>query len=491
MRGSKFKVRWSGGIVSMCLLAVLLSVNPASAAQAVKYVFFFIGDGMAATQLNSAEVYLSSLANPVPPEVPRRTKLTMSKFPVQGMITTFGNNSYIPDSADAGTSLACGKKTNSGVISMDPSGTVPFTSTAKLAKAKGMKVGIVSSVSIDHATPAVFYANNPSRDNYYEIAMQMADSDFDYFAGGGVKYPNGKPGDQPSVFEAAIANGFTVAEGRDAFEALTKGQRAITFNSILDKDKALYYELDRKQQSPADHVSLAEFTRKGIEVLDNPQGFFMMVEGGKIDWACHANDARASIDDVIAFSDAIKEAYDFYLEHPSQTLIVVTGDHETGGMSIGFAGAKYATHFEVLESQNKSYIEFDKIVNDYKAGTPSSDVDATIKQYIGETYGMDFDMLSSDEKQQIEEAYDRFISGTPHYSNEKDYLLYGGYNALSVTLTHILNQHAGIGWTTYSHTGVPVPVYAIGSRSEIFGGFYDNTGVARRMATAMRVKLNN
>jgi len=493
MKAVKRTILRSSLAAAVSILAVVVTFIPANAASSYpKYVFFFIGDGMASSQVNSAEVYLSELKAPVPPGVPSRTRLSMSTLPVHGMATTFGHSSYIPDSADAGTALATGKKTNSGIISMDPTGTTPYTSIATLAKRKGMKVGIVSSVSIDHATPAVFYANQPSRSNYYAIAMTMANSDFDYFGGGGVKEMNGKNGSQPSVKDAAVANGFVWADTRAAFNALKPGKKAIAINPILDADKALYYELDRKHQAGmTDHISLAQFTNKGIQLLDNPNGFFMMVEGGKIDWACHANDARASIDDTIALSNAVRVALDFYNQHPNDTLIVVTADHETGGMTLGWAGTKYDTHFEVLQGQNKSYMELDKDIAAYKAnGQPHVDIDATMKQMIQQSFGLDFDTLKAYEKEDLEAAYDRTM-GAAAVDPDRDYLLYGGYTPLSITLTHVLDQHAGIGWTSYSHTGVPVPVFATGAGSEAFAGFYDNTTIAKSLANAMLVHLAN
>jgi alkaline phosphatase len=477
--------------MTVLALILVLCASAATAGPNPKYVFLFIGDGMGIAQVHSAEIYLSSIADPG--GTPARTKLTMSTFPVTGMITTFGHNSYIPDSADAGTALACGKKTNSGIISMDPTGTVPYKSIATLAMEKDMKVGIVSSASIDHATPAVFYANQPSRNKYYEIAMTMAHSRFNYFGGGGIKYPTGAKGDQPSVLDAASANGFRVAKNRVEFENLVPGKKAIAYNAVLDEEKALFFALDRKRQNPLDHISLAEFTRKGIQLLNNrSKGFFMMVEGGKIDWSCHANDARATIEEVIAFNEAIDEAAKFYKANPYDTLIVVTADHETGGMSLGFAGTRYETRFEVLQHQNKSHLEFGKLVKAYKAnGASHVDIDPEMKQMIQDSFGLSYDHLSDYEKQQLEDAYDRSMGGPVVYGAKKDYLLYGGHDPLTVTLTRILNQHAGIGWTTYSHTGLPVPVFAMGVGAQQFDGFYDNTDIARKLATAMRLHLNN
>ena len=118
------------------------------------------------------------------------------------------------------------------------------------------------------------------------------------------------------------------------------------------------YDLDRTDGQWA----LADYVDKGIELLDNEKGFFMMVEGGKIDWACHANDAMASIKDTIALSNAVDEAVEFYNEHPDETLIIVTGDHETGGLTIGYAGTNYDLYFNNLSNQKISFSKFDAVL---------------------------------------------------------------------------------------------------------------------------------
>ncbi len=473
-------------------------------AQEAKYVFLFIGDGMATVQVNAAEVYAASV---IDPDTRMHEKLAMSQMPFHGLATTFSENSYITDSAAAGTALACGYKTKSGVISMNADGTVSYKSIAKAAQDAGMKVGIVSSVSIDHATPAVFYANQPSRNMYHEIDHELANSGFDYFGGGGVKRPDGPLG---NVYDAATANGYTIVTDRVSLQALTPASgKVIAYNHTLDGSKALYYELDR----PADHISLAEFTEKGIELLDNPNGFFMMVEGGKIDWACHANDARSAIDDTLAFDDAIKEAVEFYNDHPDETLIIVTGDHECGGMTIGYAGTAYETYFDIVNRQNQSYIEFGKVFADaIAAGDSFND----LKDDITAAFGLEF--LSRAQRRMLErqaESGDHDASVTlrlavnnwelqdlkraftmsmmPDSARPSDirtYELYGYYDPLTVTCTHILNKKAGVAWTSYSHTGVPVPVFAQGVSGEDFDGFYDNTDIAKKMAASMGLSLN-
>ena len=470
--------------------------NSESHAGTPKYIFFFIGDGMANVQIHAAEAYLAAIQGKDEVAGGQKAKLlAMSHFPVQGMSTTFANNRFITGSAAAGTALACGMKTNIGVIAMNPDATQSYTSIAELAKVKGMKVGIVSSVSIDHATPAVFYANQPSRGNYHEIAMELANSNFDYFGGGGFKKDETGAG---NAIETAKANGFTYVTTREELAAVQPGTRTLATNHMLMGGSALTYELDR----PDDHLSLAEFTSEGVRLLNNSDGFFMMVEGGKIDWACHANDARAAIEDTIAFNNAIRAAMDFYMLHPEETLIVVTGDHECGGQTIGFAGTAYDTFFEVLAKQQYSYEVFDEYyLAPYKDNhdPAPADMDADMWLMIFDIFGLDGasytvdvdDDLTDYQKEKLEAAFDKTMTGDSLNPAEEDSLLYGYYEPLTVTLTHILNQRAGIAWTSYSHTGVPVPVLALGNSQALFNGFYDNTDVAKKISEAMGMNLIN
>jgi alkaline phosphatase len=468
----------------------------------LKYVFYFIGDGMANVQVHAAEAYLAALIED--DAVRGGTKadlLAMSQFPVQGMSTTFANNRLITGSAAAGTALACGKKTDINVISMDPDTTISYNSVAEKAKEKGMKIGIVTSVTINHATPAVFYSHTPTRKNYHDIAMQLANSSFDYFAGG---YWNNSGEDGVGMAEeTAVNNGFVITHNLADLKDQTPGTRVIAFDTAQDAGGhtgALYYDMDR---AAVNGMSLADFTEEGIRLLDNDDaGFFMMVEGGKIDWACHANDARAAIEDTIAFDNAIKKAVEFYNAHPDETLIVVTADHECGGQTIGFAGTGYDTFFEVLTRQPISYEHFDAtVLAQYKAdnATPPADIDDAMWQIIFDNFGLDGkglsgsmdDDLDAYQLEILEAAFDKTMSGTSVNLPEEDSLLYGYYEPLTVTLTHILNQEAGIGWTSYSHTGVPVPVLAKGKYAQLFDGFYDNTDVALKIAQAMGVDLDN
>lgn len=210
-----------------------------------------------------------------------------------------------------------------------------------------------------------------------------------------------------------------------------------------------------------------------------------MVEGGKIDWACHANDAASSIKNTIAFDEAVKEGIKFYNEHPEDTIVIVTGDHETGGLTLGFAGTKYDSAFTEIENQRMSYEAFNTyVLNPFKEANGSSAKLADLMPEIEKAFGVAD--LTDYELEMLEDAFARSIGGEVEISSDtQEYLLYGGYEPLTMTLTHILNQRAGLAWTSYSHTGVPVQTFALGAGQEMFNGYYDNTDIFKYMKEIM------
>ncbi|MCE5286291.1 MAG: alkaline phosphatase [Pelosinus sp.] len=489
------KMKWLGGIAAAGMIAVMVATalpqqhsalagaDNAHYGKKAKYVFYFIGDGMGMPQINSTEIFKGTLSGNDPMN---RPKLNFTAFPNQGIQSTYSSNTFITESAAAGTALATGHKTNNDVLGMDASKTVKLKSMAEMAKEKGMKVGIVTSVSLDHATPGAFYAHESSRKNLYEIGAEMANSGFDYFAGGSLLQPTGKKKDQTNIFDIAKQNGYKVVNTKEDITGLTKNDgKVIAVNQVLAADEALPYDIDRAN----DDLNLADYTKKGIELLDNPSGFFMMVEGGKIDWACHANDAATSVRDVLAMEKAIDEALAFYAKHPDETLIVVTGDHETGGMTIGFAGTEYATFYNKINKQSLSYEEFDKEIKAYRQNTGKDN--ASLNDWLPvleEKFGLTG--LTDYDKSRLSNALAAsMIDPKERTKDEQGYLLYGTYEPFSVTVTHILNQKAGIGWTTFAHTGVSIPVFAQGVGGQSFIGSYDNTDVAKKIMSIMDVQF--
>ena len=295
----------------------------AETVSAPKYVFLFIGDGMSYPQIQSTADYLGALndedyfiAQPSLDDNGGATLdgpeyLNFMNFEAAGSAVTYDSNSFAPDSASTATSISTGYKTYSGTINMDETGTTAYeTITEKVHDQLGMKVGIISSVNLNHATPAAFYAHQASRNSYYEIGLELIESGFEYFAGGGLKKTTGYDTENPSenLYDLAAQAGYTVTFTNEEAAAISanSGKVILIDENLADSD-AMAYEIDRTE----DMWSLADYVEKGIEVLDNENGFFMMCEGGKIDWACHANDAASSINDTVALADAVQVAIDF------------------------------------------------------------------------------------------------------------------------------------------------------------------------------------
>ncbi len=434
-----------------------------AAAGVPRYIFYFIGDGMGIAQVQLADALLEG-----------EESLHMTTMPITGMASTHAADRHITDSAAAGTALSTGEKTTIGTIAKNESRTRDLTTVAEMAREKGMRVGIVSSVSIDHATPACYYAHVDNRNSYLEIALQMASSGFDYFGGGYARgdLEKGKPlGKLVSIMQDS---GYSVIQGRESFDKVVAGRKYWAFGSY-ESSGALNYALDKTP----DNLTLADFTALGIRLLENDRGFFLMVEAGKIDWACHANDAATTVHEVLDFDLAIAEALEFYRRHPDETLIVVTADHECGGLALGNTGRAYESDITILHHQKLSAQAFAAKVSrwrEQKNVTFSMALDSA-KVYFGlgnaeqdEALG-----LTSEEKKTLKQAYAASMSGK---SGRK---AYGRNDPLTVTLTKLTSRKAGVGWTTRAHTAVAVPVFAVGEGAHEFCGFYDNTDIAKKI----------
>lgn len=488
-----------------------------------KYVFLFIGDGMSYPQIQLTNYYANTMVNQgneksVSVEDEDKTvltsenKLNMMNFDVSGSAQTYDSTSFAPDSASTATSIATGNKTWSGSINVSEDFTQKYETIAEKLKAqKDYKVGILSTVNLNHATPAAFYAHQESRNSYYEIGLEMIESGFDYFAGGGLKQTTGAEENQEDLYTLAENAGYKVVKTQAEAEALTaEDGKTIVIDEHLADGDAMAYELDRQESE----WSLADYVEKGIEVLDNENGFFMMVEGGKIDWACHANDAASTITDTIALDDAVGKALEFYNEHPDETLIIVTGDHETGGLTIGYAGTDYDTFLTNFENQKISYAKYDSdYVSAYKENKTDFD---TVMKDVTELFGLQVPteetsessnqkdsadqhpesedtgalVMTTYEYEQLKTAYETTMSrtGEEEEFGQEEYVLYGSYEPLTVTITHILNNKSGINFGSYAHTGLPVEVLAEGAGAENFDGYYDNTDIYNKMAELLEVQ---
>lgn len=467
-----------------------------------KYVFLFIGDGMTYSQFQLTSSYLGANEDQNNDQILDGTvPLNFMQFDHMGSVTTYDSSSFCPDSASTATSIASGYKTYSGVINMDETKTKSYTTIAEQIRDNTkMKVGVISSVNLNHATPAAFYAHQASRGNYYDIGYELVNSNYDFFAGGGLLKPTDSDGSKADLYELASQNGYTVARTQVDAEKITgaDGKVLIVTENLADSD-SIDYEIDREEGVWA----LSDYVSKGIEVLDNDEGFFLMCESGKIDWACHANDAGSVVNDVIAMSNAVEVAMDFGKRHPDETLIIVTGDHETGGLTIGFAGTDYATYLDNIKNQKISYAKYDAVyVSKYKEeNTAFEDAMKDVEELFGlvlpehaDTAKNDTLVLNDYEVEELKKAYDLTINGYAldeegrKIQTQADYVNYGTYTPFSVTVTHLLNNKSGINFASYAHTGLPAAVFAQGVGADNFGGNYDNTDIHDKLCDLLALK---
>ncbi len=456
-------------------LVIILSITTSCSdktSNKTKYVFLFIGDGMGIQQVNAAQVYTDSVLKD-------SNDISFTKFPIKNFVTTYAANRYITCSAAAGTALSTGQKTSIGTLGLDASRKDTLFSIAKTFKEHQYRVGLVTSVSIDHATPAAFYAHQPERGGYYPIALDLLKSGYDFFASGGFVDPYGKKEKNPvqSIYQLGRATGVAFTSNTDSIPILKETYKSVVYSAPNPAPSStLQYQIDRKGTDK----TLAELTGMAINMLDNPKGFFLMVEGGKIDWACHSNDAATTIYEVIAFSDAIKKAVDFYHKHPNETIIIVTADHETGGFSLGNTENKYDIHLRNLAGQKISKEQFQLLIKTFVSQKPVpsfKDILKVIENNSG--LGSPNLQLSNNELAEIKDAYQQTF-GLKKLTLNASKSEYAKYNdVLSDKVISLLNNKAGIGWTSTSHTGSPVPIYVLGQGQNMFIGHLDNTDIPK------------
>ena len=460
------------------LLFVLLT--GATYAQQAKYVFYFIGDGMGVNQVQGTELSRGELEGKI-----GITPIWFTQFPYATTATTFSATNGVTDSAAAGTALATGNKTQNGTIGMKQDLQTEVSSVAVWAKNKGCRVGVTTSVSVDHATPAAFYAHDPSRGSYYKIGTDLYKAGFDFYAGSDFIDPNNKDnkdGNSENLYTMAEKNGYTIARGyKDYLKKCKKADKMILFQSekASEKDRtAIPYAIDRTK----DDLTLADITRSAINFLskDLSKGFFLMVEGGKIDWACHSNDAATAFHEVADMDEAVKVAYEFYSQHPDETLIVVTADHETGGFVLG-TGA-YKLNLQVLKNQKVSESGFTRILNELRKKYNNNVSWEKVQQALKENFGF-WDKVKLNEKQEerLLAKYNDTFKGKEAKLEKSEY---AQDEPLAAEAKRIIDEIALVGWTSGGHSAGYVPVFAIGAGADLFQGRIDNTEIPIKIAKA-------
>ncbi|HEX7071737.1 MAG TPA: alkaline phosphatase [Rhodothermales bacterium] len=421
-----------------------------SAAAAPKNVILFISDGCGPASFTLAREYRRFLGE----------KRGLAIDAIQkGSVHTYSTTSRVTDSAAGATAYACGVKTFNGAIAVDTLER-PIATLLEGAESLGKATGLVTTTRITHATPASFSAHVADRGSENDIALQQLAQDIEVLFGGGRRHflpstdeDSGRE-DARNLLEEARSAGYSVIGSRDE---LLGASEVPVLGLFASSD--LPFEIDRDEdESP----SLAEMTRAAIELLDDdPDGFFLMVEGGRIDHAAHGNDVAAHVHDILAYDAAVEEALRFARENGA-TLIVATSDHETGGLTLGRnvrGSAVYAWHPEVIHRVKGSHGAMEDRIED-----GLSDPRQILREVAGITDPTDGELALFEGA----ESADRLVDA----------------------VAEVIDRRAVIGWTSGGHTAVDVNLYAFGPGSDRFIGHHDNTFVGRTIAELMRVDLD-
>lgn len=452
-----------------CLFLLFLAVALGAAAKAPKYIFLYIGDGMGMGPVMAAQNYNRNVLHNDKP-------LNMMQFPVVGWAQTWSASSDITDSAAAGTALSTGHKTRNYMLGMNAD-TVAVTSVAKILHDKGFGVAVATSVAPDDATPGAFYTHVPNRSMFYEIGRDMAECGYEFVAGAGLRgtMTDGKPNDLLDRFAAA---GVQIVRGPEGTKEMAS-ERVLLLGPEGSSEHNIGYTID----SIAGALTLPMITEAALTQLErtSPRKFFMMVEGGNIDHALHGNDAGASIKEILNFDQAIGLAFDFYRAHPDETLIIVTADHDTGGMAIvKQRGGKGG--LANIDCQKVSKEEFS---NYCKAMLKSRNIYKweDMKEYLADNLGF-FSRIPVSEK--AEAKLRKLFDDTFEQRNTADQkTLYANFNAFAVAVFDMFNEAAGVAFCTTSHSGNVVPVFAIGPGSDALKGFNNNIDIPAAILRAV------
>lgn len=420
-------------------------------AKGPKYIFYFIGDGMGPSHVLGTELYLGELQG----VIGRPQKLCFTQFPESAFVTTYSATNGVTDSAASGTALSTGHKTYNAAIGVGRDTVEVYSVAADLAD-KGMAIGVATTVPINHATPSAFYAHNMSRHNYDSIAPWMLRAGYDFYAGGDVK---GSDKTRALVYGKAKEQGYAIARGYNDYLAKAEGAEKMM---LYQKDVAteLPYAINRTEKD----LTLAQITAAGIDFLEekSKKGFFMMIEGGKIDYAAHNDDGATVFQEVLDFDAAVAVAYEFYKKHKDETLIIVTADHETGGLVLGYRG-DYTLNLKALSSQKVSVERMIEIFQAEKETTWER-----LEQLVKENIGVGIrNKKANGEKVIVDYDLAREIA----------------YNAV-----YDLNRSAALSWASGNHSGTFVPLFAIGKGADMFNGVIDNTDIPKIIRQLKGVK---
>lgn len=450
MRAHIGVVKFVSAAVTLGLLTACQSA-PAPAPSSPPSIIFMIGDGMGFEYISAYRYGHSKLgAKALAP--------TVFDDLLVGAATTYpDDDTWVTDSAAAATALAAGVKSYNGAIGLD-SQQQPVTTMMEIAKQQGWGTGAVVSVQVTHATPAAFFSHHASRTMYDAIAdsyaQQISDGQwgFDVLLGGGYSHFHR---DDKNWLPELAAQGLNVATDIEQLATIQQTPVMGLFAPL-----ALPHSIDAEPQ-------LATMTEHALRLLQQQQQssgkpFALMVEGSLIDWCGHANDIACAVHEMADFANAIEVVLNYQKQHPN-TLVVITADHSTGGLTLGHGG-EYAWHSDKVMGIKAS---LDVMTRGLLARQPSE-----FREYLAPLLNLP---LTETQWQQLEA-----VKVPDDLRGRARQMPYGK------VLVEIISAHTGTGWTTTGHTAVDVPVLAIGPGAENFRGYQDNTEIAKLLLSIIQ-----
>jgi len=505
MKSKKWLVAW----ISLVFI-FLIWLSPAQGTGA-KNVILLIGDGMGPQAVGLMIYYNRFL---IGEEKPLHMERLMAAGNT-GYCLTYQYGTVVTDSASAATALASGVKTRDGIIGKDHDGR-PMKTLVDIARESGKSSGLISNTRITHATPAAFFAQVIHRDMENEIAAQLVErGDLTVALSGGAQHfvsEEMKVEAHPELLGIDKAAGWGSSKRKDKRDliveakgkgyALVSNDRELAALDAKEIDKVLGLfsasgfpsAIDRQPHHKTGVPTLSQMTEKALEILKkNPQGFFLMVEGGQIDWVEHGNDVASVLHEMMEFDKAIGVAMSFAEANPD-TLIVVTADHDTGGLAISYSkyqppaavklpsGETWKTKynfgekviFEKMARQKKS---FQRMLLDSKGDAAALKKEVEGNSAFSITDGQAAYILTKDPR-----------TGHPETKEYSEFYVYGPSTAMAL-MGRLFGKEMNTAWAVGTHTHTPVMVFARGPLAEKFRGLLDNTNIPQIIAMGWGVTL--
>ena len=468
-------------IIALCFSILLITDTIPTSPKRPKYVFYFIGDGMSFNHILGTEQFFAVKEGKGEIE-----RLNFSKFATRNFVTNYSMSHPVTDSAAAGTALATGCKTANAGIGVDIHNN-ELRSILDVASEQGYMIGLVTNVGINHATPSCFYGHTSDRFGFPKLVNDYISSDVAFIAGSTIMDMKSGPEDPKyeKVTTAQLAERIRNAGIHltlDIDEAANTVGKRVALVANDKENKHVPYVLDRREGD--DYHTLVNHAKAALDYLQREakDGFFLMVEGGKLDYAAHEQDAVATFYEVREFAQAVQLALNFAKQHPDETLIVVTADHETGGMALGWD--HYEIRMNMLLEQRSSAVQLTKTMQKMRAEGKREWKD--YKQLLSDEFGLwtIVPVTAEEEKLLKDDFYNIFLKYGP--------MVDGLYNKSEFIVYHaigILNRHASIEWTRLYHTGMYTPLFAKGVGEKRFLECRDQTEIPKAIARLMGGQL--